>query len=494
MASVDALCSELKDLAAFVVVREKISGDPAAKAKVITNMIDGFVAKVRGCRSLTPLTAINLFTALGDVDMSTDYKVKIQTAIDERMSGEQAVGGTHRTFIQHVPQKLTKQITNYLTTSDWDTLRSPKTSVQGRIQVIVDRFSRLGLMHPHEQTVKWAIAVVALAVGESNGVFPSYGSIFGMVQDFKSVMEASRKPWAFGYLVIYPDKPADLPSEVFAHAYDGSDLPVVQVWDRLAVTAESHVPLRKNSALIKKETARTTPADSGVDMTWADQLRTLLMQSVGAGPPIQLRSSASSGHRPALSDSPPETANSFMSLQPQGKKFLALSDRADFHRGASSQSLMPESPPYKPASDTPLQLALPAPPLDEKTVDVGAGVGGERVVAAKTAEDYEEAAFKALTARGAKRARGGDNVCKRPAAAPPAAAKASSVAHKKIDDAVIIPELTKEARKKPRRNFQSSAYHGSYKKAKELGFTEGEAKTAAQTAYSQAGALFDASK
>ncbi len=94
-----------------------------------------------------------------------------------------------------------------MTDDDWDALIGQRTSVQGRMQVLVARFVSIGLYHPHEQTLKWAVAAIASAVGVAHGgAFAPFATVFGMVRDFKNMMDGAKRPWSFSYIVRYPEQ------------------------------------------------------------------------------------------------------------------------------------------------------------------------------------------------------------------------------------------------------------------------------------------------
>ena len=129
----------------------------------------------------------------------------------------------------------------------------------------------------------------------------------------------------------------------------------------------------------------------------------------------------------------------------------------------------------------------------------------EELAKTPTAEEYERVAFAALTKRKGKKSTvdGAEKkpvAMKRPAAASvaapagckrPAAASVAAPADGDYGDVIIVPELTEDARKKPRRNFQSKAYHQTKNHAKMMGLNLDECAAAAQLAHKRAGEHYD---
>jgi hypothetical protein len=537
--SVNELCAELKDVASFIAAREKMAGDPDVKKTVCKNVCDGFVAKLHSCKAFTSNSALQLCTVLAECNLSEDLTMLIQRAIDTRVSSATPQGGG-RKGVYHHPQMMTSALVNYLTAAEQAALRSDRTSVQGRMQVIVDRFARLGLFNPHEQTVKWVVAAISLAMGEAATAFPTYASVFAMVHDFKIAMDSAAQPWSFAWIVEYPDSPNDLPTAVFKHAYDDGHPPVPFVWERLRTTANHHVPLRKTSKLLKAVESDSAgpqpPASSSGVVTW-DQMRSLIaemrgqpLQLLGAGSRQRNRFALGDGSEPGSPDTPAGNAG-FDALEPAGKRFsrLALPPPPAAELPPTPALALPP-PPAEPSGLTPTGVADPrllmrstsgadslalvrsaghlAVPDAHAAFAIAPGAAAASPPA-RTAEEYELIAFAAINSRDKKAAAKASAARKRPAAATaddvddsvedaghpckrPAAATAKSGGKVDLESAVVIVELTAENRKKPRRNFQSKMYHGTFTNAKSMGFAADDCKEAAQLAYQMAGEIYDA--
>ena len=535
--SVGELCSELKDLSAFVIARDKLPGDEAAKAAVSKNVVDSFVQRISCVKVFNSQVGLQLCKTLVECELNDELRIAIQTAIDSRVGGTVAAIQHARHGNMHYPQKLTSQICNYFTAEEQALLRGDRTSVAGRMQVVIDRFRRIGLQSPHEQTVKWAVALAALAIAESCGSYPTYSSVFAMVHDFKATLDSSRTNWPFGHMVDFPITATELPADVFRHAYDEDNPPVPFMWDRLAATAEHHVPLRKSSNLLKRDGASSSgphmaqSAAQNQTVTW-DQLRDLLQGRGGFQ-----QGSSSLGHQAVkarmLGDVSPETprtpheADGLSSFQPHGRRFSALAlpdrDREDVASpGPRVQEPLPAVPERQLVLRTAPALADTA-PLAAAAASGAGGVGSApatpkaiatppETTRATTAEEYEARALAALVDRKEKKAiakkaeakKAGAK--KRPAAAEessadeppaaPAAKKRPAAAVEPpsaLDEAVIIFECTAEDKKHPRRNFQSKAYHATATNAAKLGYTDADVRACAQQSHKHAGEIYDAS-
>ncbi len=170
MASVAELQHELGDLASFLATREALGGDAAATARISTSMVSSFCTKIGYVPKFDTSAALKLIQAVQATAMAQNHKDNIQKAIDDRLSGSVAqVAAQKWGHGTTVCQKLLSNITEYLTQSDWDRLRDDSVSVLAKQQVITDRLVRLGIRFPHEQTIKWAVAVLVVQVEPNMG-------------------------------------------------------------------------------------------------------------------------------------------------------------------------------------------------------------------------------------------------------------------------------------------------------------------------------------
>ena len=522
MTSAAELAQELTSLSAFLAARAAAPGSEDAKETVSRNMVIGFTKKVFSLKGFGAQDALLLCNVLQSSTLPVTHRETIQKAIDSRLDGSDSNMSMCRPA-SHTPQKLTSQLTSFLTRSDWEKLRSDRVSLSGKTQVIVDRFQRLGLRYAHEQTVKWAVAVIVLHMCQSSGVYPEYSAILSMVHDFKATMEACRKPFVHGHIVSYPSSPDGLPEAVIKHAYDADDPPITIELERLANTAENHVPLRSSSALLRTGGQRSTSSQAcnASAVTW-DQLRSLLSGLHGrrGSQPHQLLQLEGMAAPSAAID--PDGATSPMREEPLGRALsspsLALLGQDSpqpkqqelmmSFQPRSRLSLMPPmmgaaatQPPVAPvpltglaaSSDPSLELTL-APAAQSLHIDNTASSGGAAAPGVSSgidAERYEDAALAALVAKAEKqrelKKKPASDIMKRPASASSCSEPPPKKPLAKLNK---LPWSDDDAAK-PRKLYTSKMYHTTKKNAINNGDTNEIAAAKAKEAYQAAGLLWD---
>ena len=135
---------------------------------------------------------------------------------------------------------------NFFTQQDWDYFRNPKKTLDQKMTRGVFRANRLGVNHPDEQALRWLLALLLIAHCED---LPSNKEIFKKLTDLKSTVTCERKSYLFEVIYIYPDKPDELSAEMFEHAYDKDDPPIIVDLHGINTVAD-RIALRKNSALL----------------------------------------------------------------------------------------------------------------------------------------------------------------------------------------------------------------------------------------------------
>jgi len=384
-------------------------------------------------------------------------------------------------------------------------------STHGKIGTITHRFAKLGLRYPDEQSIRWAVAVIALAVSESTGLYPEYSVVYRTVQDFKKAMDVARTPYDHGHLLKYPASPHSLNTDMFNAAYSDDDLPITKNIEKLANTAEHHVPLRSSSALLKREQGRGNGSSSSADavcgaggVTW-DQLRMFMH---GGQPPVRLTMTPPTRRQSSVCsvDSPPamisdgalggvsEPSTSLALCPPTGRRFLPSTTVGGLDAGHVWTPVGP-----------PVDAALPPPLADVETSTSPLPVAATKVDAGHkpglSAELYEEAALKALLARDdAKKAAKavkkseGKSTAAKPVGKGKAAAKTPSVTAPAVamkrPAAALIEDVVKWDTDSPsRRAFVSKMYHRVKKLAE--GKSLPDPDVVAQAAHKKAGGLWD---
>lgn len=486
MASPEELVPELQTLAAYLRTREQSSG--CNGETVASNMVASFATKVSACRRFDASAALALCNALVASGLRQPLADVIQAAIDNRVAGNASTG---QQGAKHHPQLLASQLVCYLTAKDWAVLDDTGAGVTTKMLAIIHRLLRLGLRYPQEQTVRWAVALAVVAWIGPSGSYPSYASVFTLVQDFKASIAAGRRPWPHAHLVRYPPSPEQLPPEVFAAAYDPDDPPVQRMVCRLASTAENHVPLRSSSNLLKNAASAASSSSSSGAVTW-DQLRALMagqMPSPGIHVlqrmPMQRSMSLS-----AIADSP----HADVQGSPEAPRTIAALALADVpplgSPGAPHGSVVgsPIPQPMESVALGPMPVQPSAPPASAPEDD--------RI----PTERFEEMALERLLNRSEKRRKTTSEaepvvVMMRPASASSAVVmkRPASASSAVSEDDIVAEVLAGLDAQKPRPTFVSSAYHKTKTRAAKAGFAPDAAKATARVAFQRAGALWDES-
>ena len=414
-------------MAKYLNTRKTTSGDVVVLEQ---NMVAAFCKKLAAVKHVDMTNVVPLVEAVSASTLSDATKNTIQNAIDTRLAAALAQTPAAQPGVSaHAPQKLGPMITNYLTAADWFVLKDPKKTLQAKSQVLTDRLAKLGIRYAAEITVRWCVALLVCMMYEHTNIFPSYPSIHDMVHDFKAAIDSSRvcSSWSFDHLVVYPDLPSDLPLDIYANAHTGDDTPVIAHVSRLDVTASQHIPLRKTSNLLKGHVVQSggggSQSHAGSGYVSRDSLQRLMSGvPAGVGSPVF---SGRGNARHALSDGLADDSPSPLGLAPRQARGVAT--QAHARQPDTMLALMP--PPAAPQSEeqherhavgqhTPKFGALPA------LLDAGSNqerlavqqhtatlavlpapaVGGAPPAARRTSEEIEEAAFKALQQRDAKRA------------------------------------------------------------------------------------------
>jgi hypothetical protein len=349
------------------------------------------------CSKLSTLSCLDacgnmcLFTALNNSTLSDSVKSTIQTAIDEKMSMV-AEAAVHELMDTTRTQKLLTPW-NYLTQGDWDVIDDAGSPYFKKVLVITSRFRKLGIMHLHEQTVKWAMATLVAIMSDQAGALPKYRVLYTMIQDFKtSFASTPANPIAGIYIRVFPETPDKLPKELYDVVYTDAP-PVAKVVDRVSQVANFHLPLRSTSKLLKDEKStediRITQVGppSMTPMEWLQSMQQLAGQHLHAQPPLSCT-------RPAL-DCP--------ALSPL--KDPGYGSNLALMNGPSSSDSPPHGLEFKPKP----RVAQPDVPAAPPVVTAGASVvsteqpsspvghvPGEGRPVGLTADHFEDAAYGAL--------------------------------------------------------------------------------------------------
>lgn len=351
-----------------------------------TGMMNQISAKILSLRNFNAASAAKLFEALDAASMAQSFHDMMKDAINRRMADS---GPATRSKVAGVQPQLLSNILHYLTEQDWDIISVVNCPPNKIISILAARLSKLQLDSLDEQTKKECIKLVLHLRKASTGAVPKFKIIYGWVNDLKMQHEALKVPRTCTFLQRYPPLPSQLPRDIFAAAYQGSDQPVSKDVENFHAYG-AHIPLRSNSALLKREA--TQDSQSGT-VTW-EQL--VALQNTGQVPGLPGFRMLQPGGRPSL-----------MPLQDRPQAQLALQDAHQDHGpterfpgclSVSEDWSDPSTPNARHIGTAGLQFkpALPRRDIPAPAVALGAAgsEGGKPDVAAGDLEDEVLAGFK----------------------------------------------------------------------------------------------------
>ena len=396
----------------------------------------------------------------------------VQGAVDARMAAcaTAAPSGSGAKPAAADEQSI-RHVYNYFTEKDYATLDDFRASRQKKIDVIVFRLHRLGVVHPgHDSCLKWCVTVLLHCEFEHRKVWPDYASVYSIFRDLVDYEKSTRASFPFSGIVAYPEKAEQLPNHLYKSAYDAGDPPVERYIARY-IEISKHVPLRSNSSLLAKERAGGSYSAGKSALQASDLMSQIAGQLVGAN----LFGNAGGSQQQHVSPS---------LFMPQGKS-------GPVHPAPSAKDNKCSEPA---ATDLGDDEPAPSAKGPEPSLPIMAPADDERV----RQEAYEEAALKALKAGKAKAGKppnkkpaGACSVLKRPAAAPctnatmKRPASAASLSSFKV-------EFDKKVDSATYRNQFCSKWYGRAKNfAKLHGLPEPEAKAFMKAKFAEAGALWD---
>ena len=424
-------------------------------------------------------------------NMPESLGAQLRVALDEKLVSDMLKPDATEKHNCYGIQKMV-WFHNYLTSAQWDTLNSTEPSSWiAKVDTLVHLLRSLKCDFLHEQSVKWAVALLVAIGAEKAQSLPAYKTIFQMVCDFKDAFRAHppTKATVKG-LREYPEFPSALPREIFELVYSADQPAVTKEVPRLSQIALNHIPLRKTSKLL--EEGNKADAGQASDVKMLVQLVGDMLASSSAssstGPTLRIRQplSASAHGRKQL------TAEAFQPKQrsptSQSPSPLALADST--HDDDSQSVAPPESPagqaaarvsagPADPAADGVHPAGPASPPRDRSPP-------ADRVDRLPS-ERYETELFEALMAK-AKKDKGNRaaKTAKRPAAAANRVCKRPAAAF----DAPDLQELL-SGRFSSKESYKSCWHHGMKKRRIDAGDSLEEAKRKASIASKQAGEVWD---
>ena len=381
-------------------------------------MVNKAIRRLKCLSSVDPSDAIQLHTAIEDAQPEATVKNRLSECIDKLVTQDEV-----DTKINRNGQLLITPF-NYLTQKDWDKINNDTASYWTIIYVVAERFKKIGIKPPMaEMTVKWTAGTLVANGLERSTVMPSYEAIFQLTKDLKQALKSCnvkahpdvQSP------KIYTESPSQLGQSFMALAYDNDDQPVQMSSTRVHGLVSDHIPVRETSKLLTKNHKK------GIEITAADVARELMkaQQEDNGKCNITFLSKPALGSCGASSES------------------LADADSQQQDRSIEAQAvslfepklrLSKPSSPAKPmaieaqlAIEAPLTIEAPSKGPEQLTLTTPTKSTLE------TAEEFEDAAFNALSG-GPKQVK---KVGLKKAPKPPICKRPASAAHAAIAKTVV---------------------------------------------------------
>ena len=115
----------------------------------------------------------------------------------------------------------------------------------------------LGIKNPSERTVgNWLALLILLHYKDQ--AFPSYAMIFQHLGSLKTAIKGCGKKFKLPLRSSYPKLPTQLDEKTMKVYFPPKSPPAYVDMPRFEVVAKCHIPLRRNSKLLKEEKARTS--------------------------------------------------------------------------------------------------------------------------------------------------------------------------------------------------------------------------------------------
>ena len=210
------LCKEIDDTAKFLKKRRNYENNDDGAVNLRKSLAEAMASSVSNLQTLQSSDADLLTTALSDNPYG-EFTDRVAVAVDNRLTF--AASKKVKTSAKVDPQILTCAHT-FFSEKDVSTFRNPKVNLHSKLSVGVSRLNRLGVTHPHEKTLRWAIAFILMCHYDD---IPTRTSTHKAVKETKDIVNAERKPYPHHQIVNYPDSPTGLPPHMLSYAYDEGD-------------------------------------------------------------------------------------------------------------------------------------------------------------------------------------------------------------------------------------------------------------------------------
>jgi hypothetical protein len=246
MSTVHDICKEMHDATALLASRQAVCRDDARGATLQKRLISSIAAKIGHMLVLIPSDAKLLLDATAACGFDEGGCAVVVASIDSKLQGQ--LETTPVTAVSNKNQMFTRPC-NWATDEFVQSMKG-RANIDVKLVVAAEYLANTcGCTHPHEQTYRHWLTLVLLCHYD---VWPLYKTVYGHLQYMKDCVATCRKQWSLPRLATYPQMPHELPPHIYQHIFQHGD-PIVLKLDRFDVMANHHVPLRKNSLLIRNE-------------------------------------------------------------------------------------------------------------------------------------------------------------------------------------------------------------------------------------------------
>jgi hypothetical protein len=254
MANISNILKEISSVSRFVSSRVATTG-LACDPTLLSSFSTGLIKMINEAPSFGASEGGLVNQALKDSPYGEPGTTNIVAAVDRRCSSTAdacSARGTRKSRGGAIQASSPKQTImhwwNYPTQEDWDFVNDPARSWDSKVCKMVERANAIGLGNPDEQAEKWMLAMLLLIHYRE---LPSYKEIYSKLLDLKKAFISERRTFGLEHITQYPEQPRDLPPSVYASAYPAGGAQPVAVQLHGVRTVADHIPLRKNSKLLK---------------------------------------------------------------------------------------------------------------------------------------------------------------------------------------------------------------------------------------------------
>ena len=389
------LAQQIAGASAFFASQEAVLPQ-AMQVESKAAMATSLSAQIASAPSLSIADAPVINAAIAASAFTDAQKQALAQAVSSRCLAEASDAKVRRKGTQTL-----REVPAYLTASDWAILGSAEQMQMQKVARVQERLLRLGLTNPAEATVRAVVATIA----SQHAPMASAKELRGMVLDAKAAAGRKGVHTGLPHLTIYPTRPDELPSEVFAAAYSADDPPQarqVENWQGFL----AKVPLRSTNGALEGSTSQSSrgsvAASPPPQMDAGARLQCMMqffMQHSGAGQSanaarlVQMLPVAAPP--PALQALPP-SGSSWPALPPAPSPPLPVTPkgRAPLSAASPATQTLAQSVPkavafpalaWSPASAWPTPAAAPIEAAKEDAAEEA-----EETEAKKEAEEEEE--------------------------------------------------------------------------------------------------------